>query len=76
MNSILEKNRKKADQYHKDFKRVFGISLMNYFNFFFGFDVIKFDEDFVKPNEGESTSEAIKRAYGKEGVEICQKLLA
>jgi EAL domain-containing protein (putative c-di-GMP-specific phosphodiesterase class I) len=66
----------KADRHNKEFKRIFGESLMNYFSFIFGFDVIKFDEEFVKPNEGESTNQAVERKFGKDAVELCHKLMA
>jgi hypothetical protein len=76
MIDILKKNREKADKYNQEFKRIFGESLMNYFSFFFGFDVIKFDEKFIKPNEGESTNQAVERKFGRNAVELCLKLMA
>ena len=76
MTDILRKNRMKADKYHRDFKRVFGVGLMNYFNFIFGFDIVLFDEQVVKPPEGKSTKEAIREKHGDEGVQIIEGLIA
>jgi len=40
-----------------------------------GFDIIKFDEDFIKPNVGESTNQAVSRKYGQTGCDIITKLI-
>jgi hypothetical protein len=73
---LVTKNRKKAQDHNQEFKRTFGISLMQYFHFFFGFDIVKFDEEFIKPNEGESTKQAVERKFGANAVSLCEKLLA
>lgn len=75
MDDFLRRNKTRADKYHKRFKEIFGTSLMNYYSFLFGFDVVKFDEEFIKPKEGQSTSEVVEKKYGKEAVELCRNLM-
>ena len=70
------KERMKQLDYNMSFLRIFGIRLSLFFpNVILGFDVVKFD-DWIKPEENESTYEAIARKFGDPGVDIIKKLLA
>jgi len=58
-----------------DFLRIFKVPLnKKFFNNLTGFDVIAFDE-FIQPEENESTYEAITRKYGQEGEDLIKKLM-
>ena len=52
---------------------IFHVDIRQYYNGIFGFDVVKFD-DVVKPNEHESTSDAIKRQWGSDAVVVIEAL--
>ena len=56
------------------FHNVFGVDLKDYWEGLLKLDVIKFDE-FIKPNENESTSEAIVRKYGQDACNFIRELL-
>jgi hypothetical protein len=57
------------------FQMIFGVPLKNYWNIA-GFDVIKFDETLIKPEEGQSTAEAVRQKYGEEALKLCKDLVA
>lgn len=67
-------NKAKADKYHKIFRQTFGVQLMNYFSFITGFDIIKFDEKFLKTPDGISMGEYIREKYGEEAVDLIKNL--
>lgn len=71
-NFILEGKKKLHDNRDK-FYDLFGVSLDDFWDLT-GFDVIELDE-LVKPDEGESTSDAILRKYGQEAVDLCKELI-
>ena len=54
------------------FERIFDVSLEEYINIS-GFDIIKFDENFVKSTG--SMSDAVREKFGKEAVNTIQELL-
>ncbi len=72
---FIAKNRLKAQKCHQEFKRTFGTSLMEFFSFFYGFDVVKFDEQIAQPKEGQSTKDAVEKKFGKDAVVLCERLL-
>lgn len=76
MNTILFQNKSKADLYRKDFENIFHIRFMNYFDWITGFDIVKFDEQFLKTPEDTSTKDFVTTQYGKEGVTVIEKLLS
>lgn len=57
------------------FQWTFGVPLKNFFDKITGFDVVAFDEDFVKAEDGVSTRDAVQEKWGDEGVEILEKLI-
>ena len=61
------------DQRRK-FMEIFEVDPKDFWSFT-GFDICSFDENVVKPNDGESTEEAIKRQWGEDAVWIVQRLL-
>jgi hypothetical protein len=58
----------------KAFKNTFHTDLANFWDFT-GFDVIKFDEDFIKPPDGKSTADVVREQYGDSAVELIYGLL-
>lgn len=45
----------------KLFRTVFGRNLSEFWSPLYGFDVVKFDEELVKPSPDESTADVLKR---------------
>lgn len=72
---FMLENRKKYIRYNTLFYRTFGVQLKNYWNNITGFDIIKFDEEFVKPPEGVSTAQAVGAKYGEAAVRLIGVLL-
>jgi hypothetical protein len=70
---FLLKYKQKYVDNAKAFKKIFGVPLKPYWGTL-GLDVFGLD-DFVKPNEGESTNEAVLRQFGQSGVDLIHKLL-
>ena len=58
-----------------EFKRTFSVSLDVFWDAFTGFDVIKFDE-WIKVPDGASTSNHIKKKYGKQAEQLVRRMLA
>ena len=56
------------------FRIVFDVELEDYWEGLLKLDVIKFDE-FIQPNENESTAEAIVRKYGQDACNFIRGLL-
>ncbi|MCD6434977.1 MAG: hypothetical protein J7L15_01095 [Clostridiales bacterium] len=76
MTDIILKNRMKTLDNCDEFFHIFRLSLKKFWpNNIEGFDVIAFD-DFLQPEEGESSYEAVERKYGKKGFKLIKKLLA
>ena len=72
---IVIKNKRKHDQYHKSFFRIFGIRLSRFFNLITGFDIVKFDDEVLHSQDGESSKDVVQREYGNEGVKIIMSLI-
>jgi hypothetical protein len=72
---IILRNRLACLAECSNFSKVFKERLINYWDGnVLGLDILKF-ENFIKPNENESLSDAILRLYGSEGVRIIETLL-
>ena len=56
------------------FHTIFGVELKDYWEGLLKLDVIKFDE-FIKPEDNESTAEAIVRKYGQDACNFIRGLL-
>jgi hypothetical protein len=76
MIEIFQKNKAKADKYHRPFIQIFGVKLMAYFDFLTGFDIVRFDELFLKSPDGKSVKDVVLEKYGKEGLKIIEDLLS
>ena len=74
MADYMKMNRETYLQNYVPFAQVFHRPLKDFWNPTWGFDVIAFDEKFIKPDEGESTNEAVRRKYGNEAVTLVNSL--
>ena len=57
-----------------EFKRIFHVSLGEYWHPVFGFDVTGFDDKVVKSGN-QSMKDAVRQTYGQEAVALIQRLL-
>lgn len=71
---MLENNKKRL-KYQQQFQLTFGISLGKFWDVITGFDVVKFDEEVIKPPDGVSTRDQILKDYGEAAVEIIEGLI-
>ena len=72
---LVHKNLALRHTHYKDFRRIFGVDLAKFLDNLTGFDVVKFDDDFIKAPDGTSTAQAVKAKYGQEGLDICNALI-
>ena len=71
---LAAENKAKYKKHAEEFRHVFGVGLKPYFDLVTGFDVIKFDQEFIRPPDGTSTANVIKARYGPEAVDLIKKL--
>ena len=57
------------------FYSLFGHSITAYWSILTGFNIIKFDEEVVKPADGESTKDKLRSAWGESAVALIKELL-
>ena len=77
MSDIAEhcyKVKKQFDLYQNDFRKYFGISLIEVWDKIIGLDPIKFDE-FINPPDGVSTYQEIEKKYGLEAKKFIKENL-
>lgn len=71
---MLDNNRKRL-KYTGSFQSVFGVSLGKFWDTVTGFDVVKFDEEFMETPDSVSTEEYVKQKYGDLGLSIIRGLI-
>ena len=76
MNDFITNNLNIRNQEHLNFSRIFGVTLNSFFDNLFGFDIVKFDEDFIKTPDDQSMEEYIQEKYGEKGVAVIKRLIA
>jgi hypothetical protein len=59
----------------KQFREIFGVRLAQFWLGPLRLDVVKFDEEVVKPRVNESTAQAIERRWGTDAVDLIRALL-
>lgn len=57
-----------------EFKRTFGVNLSQFWNAL-GFDVVKFDEEFVHSGINMSVRDAILQSYGVDAVNVVMRIM-
>jgi len=72
---IIVENINLLKKYRNEFMEIFGVDPKNYWeNNFFGFDVIAFDEKFIKTPDNISMREYVTEKYGKKGFDVFAKI--
>ncbi len=72
---FLTKHKKCYMRHAREFQKVFGVRLFTYWDLVTGFDLIKFDDEVIKPPDGTSTAEAVEARYGSEAVKLIRGLI-
>lgn len=77
---ILAEHHRNRKKWVNKFRETFGVSLDNYWTPVFGFDVIKFDNEYLIPKhnyEDEKTSMAdcVRKEYGEEAEQMLIDLI-
>ena len=68
------RNKKIYHDLHQEFRSIFGVGLIDYWDDFTGFDIIKFDDEVIKSLDG-VMADTVKEKYGDIGVTIIERLL-
>lgn len=71
----LLKFHERYKSYAPKFQRVFGVKLRPFWDPLTGFDVVKFDDEFIKAGDDVSTADAVKEKYGTEALDLIKSLL-
>lgn len=67
-------NMKMRRDKREEFFSTFNVPLSKYMDLLTGFDIIKFDDEVVKPPDGKSMEETILSTYGQKAVELIESL--
>lgn len=71
----MHANIEQFNQFTSRFQQIFGVPLTKYFHPLFGFDLIRFDEQFVQSGNN-SMRDEVKRRWGDEAVTLILELIA
>lgn len=72
--TFIIKNRDLERKYADAFRRTFGIRLHDYMDYVTGFDLIRFDAEFLR-SEDRSMAEALRERHGDEAVDLIKALI-
>ena len=75
MYDLVTENKRKVLTYELEFRRVFGVPVNPYWDLVTGFDVVKFDDEFIKAPDGVSTAQAVEAKYGADAVKLIYALI-
>ena len=73
--SIILSNKRAEQKYHEVFKQEFNINLLDYWSMVTGFDLIRFDEEFLKTPQGISTRDYVTKIYGSYVSDILEAII-
>jgi len=73
--AYLKKTARLKHQHRAQFQATFGVPLEDFWDDVGGFDIVKFDETFVKPPDGTSTNRAVYERWGAEAVNLVLTLI-
>ena len=59
----------------REFQEFFDVPLSAYFDGLFGFDVVRFDEEVVRPPDGTSCADEIKAKWGQDAHDLVNTLI-
>ena len=57
-------------EHEAEFYTTFGVKLRGFMHGCMGFDLLRFDDTVIKPNDGVSTRDTIKQRFGERAVEL------
>ena len=69
------RNKERYTKHAPRFRQIFGVQLKPFWDNLTGFDLIKFDDEVVKPPNGQSTKKVIKERWGDEAVAMILELI-
>ena len=72
----VTENKRLLGAHKTEFFIIFHRSLQDFMNLITGFDIIKFDDEIIKPDDDQSTSERVLLDYGQRGLDLVNKLLS
>ena len=76
MRDLVVKHKKLQHDYQHQFHATFGANLGSYIDMICGFDIVRFDDEVIKPPDGTSTRDAILAQYGEDAVKLVETLIA
>ena len=75
MKSIIKENHRKRTEYRQAFFCAFGVSFDDYFHPLLGFDLIKFDDEFLRSPDDESVANYLTEHYGKLACKLVENII-
>ena len=72
---IVNDTLRKVEVYGALFESIFHVRLNKYMHPVFGFELIRFDDEIIKPKDGESCRDVVEREYGKKAVDLILELI-
>ena len=75
MNEYIMNNRAMRQKHNALFSRTFGVSLRKYWHPLFGLDIVKLDDDVIKPPDGTSTLDHVTATWGGAVADMITDLL-
>jgi len=60
--------------YANEFHDIFGVFLVDFWDKWFGFKIVEFDAEVIKPPDGVSCHDHIKARYGERAAQIVHEL--
>ena len=74
MGYLLKNNHNTRKKYRDTFHQIFGTGLEQFWDNIFGFDICKFDNNFLQTPDGKSLDEYVEEKYGKKGKEVIDNI--
>jgi len=74
MDWVLENKRLQHEKSQR-FVEVFGVPLRRFMDPILGFDIVRFDDQVIRPPDGTSTRDVIVERYGEEAVRLVEELI-
>lgn len=82
MAAFVRKQKKLQHENRVLFQRIFGDSIDKYWDGLIGFDVVKFDHEYLEARHGDymdgktSMKDMVRDNYGTDGVDLIERLIA
>lgn len=72
---IMYENQCLRNKHYPEFKKIFGANLFSYVDLRTGFDIVRFDEEYLKVPAGQSTREFILLNYNQRAADLVRELI-